>query len=180
MTLYQRVKKIIGGIVMILYGIIVTLIPNEGYMLLLLVFGLYILFSGVKMMIYYFTMARLMVGGRSVLMKSIILLDAGMFTLSLSTLKPVYLILYLVGIYAVTGVIDILRSLEEKKLEAPVWKLKFISGLLNIIIALAAAGAGIFLHSAVIPVYIYGGGMIWSGIVSLISAFRKSPSIYIQ
>ena len=54
MTLYQRVKKIIGGIVMILYGIIVTLIPNEGYMLLLLVFGLYILFSGVKMMIYYF------------------------------------------------------------------------------------------------------------------------------
>lgn len=180
MTLYQRVKKIIGGIVMILYGIIVTLIPNEGYMLLLLVFGLYILFAGVKMMIYYFTMARLMVGGKSILYKSIIMLDLAMFTASLTDLSPVHLIIYLVGIYAASGVVDILRSLEAKKLDAPEWKRRFAFGLFNIMTGIAAAAAAILFRSTEIPEYIYGCSLIWSGITGISTVFRKTGTIYIQ
>ena len=180
MNIYQRIKSFAAGVILIIYGILVMLVPESGYMILLLVLFLFLLFSGAKMLLYYFKMARFMVGGKSVLFEGVILLDAAIFTATLTTLKPFYLILYLVGAYAVAGVIAILRSFEEKKCESPAWKFKFASGLLNIVIAAVAVISGLFLKSADIPVYIYGGGMIYSGIMRIISGFRKTPSIYIQ
>ncbi len=165
---------------MMLYGAVVMLIPDTGYNILVLVLSVYLIVYGAKIMVYYFLMARMMVGGKSVLYKSIILLDTGIITASFSTVRPVYLILYLVGIYAAAGVVSILRSVEARRYNAPLWKFKLVSGILSILIAVSAVVFGLFFHSSEIPVYIYGGGVIYSGIVSIVTAFHKEQAIYIQ
>ncbi len=180
MNYFQRIRKIIAGMLFIFAGIILILFAEYGYMFILLALGLYLLVYGIRMMLYYFTMARLMVGGKTILYKGIILLDLAMFTLSLSSLRPTYLILYLVGIYAAYGVIDILRSFEAKKIESPEWKFKFISGLLNLLVAISAVVFGLVMRSSDIPVYIYCVGLIWSGVSRIISAFRRTAVVYIQ
>ena len=180
MNWLQRIKGIISGILLITAGIIFILLPDIKYVLLLAGLFIYLLFCGVRMMIYYFTMARLMVGGKSILYKSVILLDLAMFTASLTSLSPVYLILYLVGIYMAAGVIDILRSLEAKKLDAPEWKIKFASGLFSILLGIAAGISGLLFNYPEISAFIYGGGLIWSGIAGIASAFRRTKSVYIQ
>ena len=180
MNWIQRIGKIMTGVLFVIAGIIFILLPDLNYMLLLLGLSLYLLFHGARMMIYYFTMARLMVGGKSILYKSIILLDLAIFTASMTSFSHLYLIIYLVGIFSVSGVVDILRSVEAKKLDAPEWKFKMAVGIFSIIIGIAAAVSGILLPSTQIPVYIYGGGLIWRGLTGIMSAFRKTDAIYIQ
>lgn len=180
MSWLQRIRKTAGGFLLVIAGILFILLPEINYLLLIAGLVVYLLIYGIRMMIYYFTMARLMVGGKSILYKSVILLDLAMFTATLTTLGPVYLIIYLVGAYAAAGAVDILRSFEAKKLDAPEWKIKFATGLFNVIIAIAAAVSGILMQSTEIPAYIYGGGLIWSGITGIASAFRNTRTIYIQ
>ena len=180
MNWLQRIRKIISGVLFAIAGFLFILLDDKKYTLLLAGLIIYLLFNGIKMMIYYLTMARLMVGGKSILYKSVILLDLAMVTASLTTLRPVYLILYLVGIYITAGVLDILRSLEAKKLDAPEWKIKFASGLFNILLGTAAGVSGLLFSSPEISAFIYGGGLIWSGITGIASAFRRTGTVYIQ
>ena len=180
MNWLQRIRKRVSGILLIAAGALFIILPDIKYMLLLAGLGIYLLIYGARMMIYYFTMARLMVGGRAILYKSVILLDLAMVTVSMTSFSPMYLIIYLVGVYAAAGVIDILRGLEAKKLDAPEWKMKFASGLFNIVIAGAAGVSGIALRSADISEYIFGGGLIWSGVTNIADAFRRTRIVYIQ
>ncbi len=180
MSWLQRIRIAISGILLIFAGLLFILLPDIKYLLLLAGLTIYLLIYGIRMMIYYFTMARLMVGGKSILYKSIIMLDLAMFTASLTDLSPVHLIIYLVGIYAASGVVDILRSLEAKKLDAPEWKRRFAFGLFNIMTGIAAAAAAILFRSTEIPEYIYGCSLIWSGITGISTVFRKTGTIYIQ
>lgn len=180
MNWFQRISKIITGVLLAIAGLLFILLDDEKYTLLLAGIIIYLLFCGIKMMIYYLTMARLMVGGKSILYKSVILLDLAVFTASFTSLSPLYLILYLVGIYIAAGVLDILRSLEAKKLDAPEWKIKFASGLFNILLGAAAGVSWLLFRSAEVSTFIYGGGLIWSGITGIASAFRRTKSVYIQ
>ncbi|MBR1831338.1 MAG: DUF308 domain-containing protein [Ruminiclostridium sp.] len=180
MNWFQRISKIITGVLLAIAGLLFILLDDEKYTLLLAGIIIYLLFCGIKMMIYYLTMARLMVGGKSILYKSVILLDLAVFTASFTSLSPLYLILYLVGIYIAAGVLDILRSLEAKKLDAPEWKIKFASGLFSILLGIAAGISGLLFNYPEISAFIYGGGLIWSGIAGIASAFRRTKSVYIQ
>ena len=179
MNIFKRARKILLGMGMIIGGFLFLLIPEAGYQVLIIILSISLLVYGVKTIIYYFTMARNMVGGKSALFKSIILLDTAMLTASFSTLRPAYLILYLVGMYAVSGVINILRSAEAKKFDSPMWKMKLASGIINILIAVIAMVFGLFLHSAEMPVYLFAGVVINSGVFSIAGAFQKEKPIYI-
>ncbi len=169
----QRIKNILIGIAIILGALILIAFPEETASILSLSLFIY----GIKTLIYYATMARHMVGGRIMLYLAVVVLDLGMFTMMLTNIPKIYIVLYLVVVYAFAGAVGILRALEAKRYQAPMWKLSLISGIINVVIAILCI---IFMRSTNMIVYLYCVGLIYSAIVRIVTAFRKTAIVYIQ
>lgn len=173
----QRIKNILIGLLIILGSIILIALPEEGLIITAAVLSLSLFIYGIRMLIYYLTMARHMVGGRIMLYLAVIVLDFGMFTMMMTSIPKIYIALYLLAIYAFSGAIDILRALEAKKYQASSWRFKLISGVINIVIAILCV---VFIGSTNMIVYLYCAGLIYSAIVRIVTAFRKTAIVYIQ
>ena len=116
MTTIQRIKKVLGGLIMAITALVLLVIKSEyGYIGIMIILSCWLTIYGLKDIIYYFTMARFMTGGRMLLYKGILFFDFGVVTASLSSFPKIYVILYLVGIYGFLGLVRILRALEAKK-----------------------------------------------------------------
>ena len=131
---------------------------------------------GIRSLVYYFTMARHMVGGKYSLYLGVIALDFGMFTLAMSDIPRLYIAIYLMFCHAFSGVIDIMRGLEARSYEGS-WKLTTTHGLVSVFIAIACC---VFIRSNMILVYIYAAGLMYSSCIRIITAFRRSAIVYIQ
>ena len=174
----QRVQNVLVGILTILLSIIMMLLePEDGFLIAALILAFTLLFAGIRSLIYYFTMARHMVGGKMILYIGLIVLDFGMFTMAMTNIPHIYLILYLLGSHAFTAVIDIMRASEAKRNGASMWKLNMSTGIVNILVAILCLFA---LGSIRILVVMYCLGLIYSGCVRIIYAFRKTAIVYIQ
>ena len=173
----QRIKNILIGIAIILGALILIAFPEEGMIITASILSLSLFIYGIKTLIYYVTMARHMVGGRIMLYLAVIVLDLGMFTMMLTNIPKIYIVLYLVVVYAFAGVVSILRALEAKRYQAPMWKLSLISGIINVVIAILCI---IFMRSTNMIVYLYCAGLIYSAIVRIVTAFRETAIVYIQ
>ncbi len=180
MTALQRIKNIITALCMIACSSILLFFPENGYYFVLLLLSLSLTIYGLKTLFYYFTMARKMVGGQSILYRGVVILDLGIFSLTVADNPTVFAIVYLLLIHLFTGVVDILRALEAKSIAAPSWRFKFISGVVNIILALIAFIAGAVMKSMETLVYLYCLGLLSSAGAKLISAFRRTAIVYIQ
>ena len=117
-----------------------------------------------------------MVGGDQIFVRGLIMFDFGSFTATLTNLSQIYVMGYLIGAHAFSGMIDVMRALEAKKLASPSWKLTFSTGIVNIILAVVCL---VFLRSTSTAVYIYSAGLIYSSIIRIISSFRKTAVVYI-
>ena len=174
----QRVRNVAEGILLLVMSIVIMILPAEiGFQLAAIVLSVSLFLRGVGMLVYYFTMARNMVGGKLLLYVGIIILDFGMFTITLTDVPHIYLMLYLLATHGFGGVIDILRTLEAKRLESPSWKLNMSQGIVNLAVAVLCI---FFLNMTKVLVYLYCAGLIYSAIVRIISAFRKTAIVYIQ
>ncbi len=173
----QRIKNILIGIAIILGALILIAFPEEGIILTASILSISLFIYGIKTLIYYVTMARHMVGGRIMLYLAVVVLDLGMFTMMLTNIPKIYIVLYLVVVYAFAGVVSILRALEAKRYQAPMWKLSLISGIINVVIAILCI---IFMRSTNMIVYLYCAGLIYSAIVRIVTAFRETAIVYIQ
>lgn len=173
----QRIKNIVIGILIILGSLILIAFPEDGMLIVAGILSISLFIYGIRMLIYYLTMARHMVGGRIMLYIAVIVLDFGMFTMMMTNIPKMYIALYLLAIYAFSGAIDILRALEAKKYQSSAWKLKLISGIINIVIAILCV---VFIGSTNMIVYLYCAGLIYSAIVRIVTAFRKTAIVYIQ
>ncbi len=173
----QRIKNILIGIAIILGALILIAFPEEGMIITASILSLSLFIYGIKTLIYYVTMARHMVGGRIMLYLAVVVLDLGMFTMMLTNIPKIYIVLYLVVVYAFAGVVSILRALEAKRYQAPMWKLSLISGIINVVIAILCI---IFMRSTNMIVYLYCVGLIYSAIVRIVTAFRETAIVYIQ
>ena len=176
----HRVKEILSGMLMLLCCLILLLVPEEGYFIVPLILSISLIFSGVRSLLYYFLMARHMVGGKAMFYQGLIILDLGMFTYTLVDIPLIYVILYLLACHAFSGAVDIMRALEAKRIHAPSWRLSMTSGALNVVIALLAFFCGVIMRSTEIVVYIYSAGLIYSACVRIATAFRKTAIVYIQ
>lgn len=173
-----RIRNVIIGILMILLSIIMLVLePEESFLIAALMLFLALLFTGIRLLIYYFTMARFMVGGKIQLYVGLIVLDFGLFTLTMTNVPHLYLILYMLGTHAFGGVINILRALEAKRNGAASWKLKTSQGIVNLIVAVLCLFS---LESTRLLVILYCLGLVYSAVVRIISAFRKNAIVYIQ
>ena len=177
MNKIQKISSIIKGIVYIIVSVYMLINPEDGYLLMLGIIALWLTLYGAKILVYFFTMAQFMVGGKKLLFKGLIFFDFGIFTTSLTMVPRIYVLLYLALLHAFSGLVKILRALEALRYGAKSWKLKMGHGLLNIFIT---ASCFYFYKNANAVVIIYSMGLIYSAILSVISALRKTTMVYIQ
>ena len=75
MTSVQRVKKVLAGILMLVCCFALVVNPETGFYFVALILSVSLFLYAVRSLLYYFTMARHMVGGKSILFRGIIVLD---------------------------------------------------------------------------------------------------------
>ena len=177
MTAVKRVSSFFAGLFMVYTAILFTLAPYDALSLVMFFMSLALLFTGIRMFFYYFTLARHKTGGLAVLYRAAVIFDAGLFAIDLPYFPLVYVMIYLAAIHAVAGIAAILKALEAKRLEAPSWKLNLVHGIGSTSIALLCL---FYSKSVRIAVYIYSAGLFYSGIIRIIQAFRKTQNIYVQ
>ena len=69
------------GVLMLMFAVLLIVNPsNDIYMLLIVVLTLRLAISGIKDIIFYFTMAGHMVGGKMILVQGVIVLDFAILT----------------------------------------------------------------------------------------------------
>ena len=134
MSLLKRLRELIIALVTVVFGIVLIFDGENGQLIVVSIICLFFFFEGIRLLIYYLRMARHMVGGKRVLISSIITLDLGLLTLQMVSISNTTILLYLLSIFAFTGVIDILRALEAKKYGSS-WKLNLSHGIVNVLIA---------------------------------------------
>lgn len=177
MTSIQRVKKFLSGLCMLLGSLILTVDPENGYIIIAFLLSVSLLLSGARYFVYYFTMARNMVGGKIILYRALILADLGLFTLTIILITKIYLIFHLLISHAFSGLVDMLKAVEEKKLQAS-WRMSFIYGFGNLVTAVAAFSC-ILNDYTWLVVDIYCIGLAYSGIMQMVASFRKTAIAYI-
>ena len=180
MNKLQRIKEIVFGIALIALAVLLALIPENNLQLVAFFISLSLLIYGARLMWYYFSMARHMVGGKATLYQGVIVLDIALFSFSFMTISPHAVAVYLMLIFAVSGGIDILRSVESKKNGVSSWKWRFIVGFVRIAAAIGLLIAGAFFHSVKLLVIGFCADLVYLGIVRIVRALRRTAIIYIQ
>ncbi len=101
MTADQRIKKILFSLCMIGVALFFILNPSDtAYKIVVAVLSLGLAIAGIKDIIFYFTMARHMVGGKMILIQGVIIFDFAIITGSLANVPKIYILLYLIGVHA--------------------------------------------------------------------------------
>ena len=180
MSSFQRIKSIVFGVLMVLFALIMFWMPEDWYDTVTVLMSLSLMLYGVKLLFFYFSMARHMVGGKIMLYQAIIILDLSLFTISMASMSSFTIIIYLLGIFGFTGVIDILRAFEAKSNCYKHWKLKFLTGCICVVFVIIMAVLGLIFKNTAILVYGYCISLFYSGVVRIVTAFRKTAMVYIQ
>lgn len=177
MTKFQRAREVLGGLLMLAAGVLVICRPAIGIYLIMLIIIVTMILKGLGSLSFYITMARHMVGGKLQLYKGIILLDIGMFFMTLDDVPIIYLMLYLLVANLISGVIEILGAREVRQMEAGSWKMKTAIGAADVLFGLASIFC---LGRPNLLVYIYATGLAYSAVLRIVSALRRSAIVYIQ
>ncbi len=151
--------------------------PYNVFWIVLLILSLGLAIEGLRTIFYYFAMARFMVGGKMMLYKGIIVFDFAVLTASLADLPRNYVLMYLIGVHAFSGIVDVLRSMEAKRYGGKSWRLKLGQGLLNLVMCVLCL---VFFKKPQTVIILYALGVAYSAVLRIISAFRKTALVYIQ
>ena len=176
MTKLQRLRNIIIGLVMLFFVASLISLPDDNFEFLAWILAVFLLLTGFKYLFYYFTMARFMVSGKAILFLGVIILDLGVFTISIADESKLIIISYLLGIHAFSGILNLLKGLSELRSHTVGWKIDLIQGIVNLVMA---ASCIVFRQSTHILVYLCSAGLAYSAFVRIFSAFRRSAIVYI-
>lgn len=176
MTVWQKLRKILLGIAMILIGAALFIFGEEAYMAIIGFFSLALEIMGIRMLWFYFRMARHMVGGQNILFRGILFFDFGVFTGSLVWVPRMYVLIYLAGTLAFSGAVNIIGANEARGIQSS-WKLKAFEGTVKVLIAVCCL---IFMRSGARVVDICAVGFIFSAVMNIANAFRRQQVITID
>ncbi|MCR4589487.1 MAG: hypothetical protein K5668_01535 [Lachnospiraceae bacterium] len=178
MTLFQRARNLIVGVVMLIVAVVFIIDPSDSaYLFVIFALSLGLTIYGLKNIIFYFTMARHMVGGKIMLVQGVIIFDLALLTGSLSDVPKIYVLLYLVIVHAFSGIIEILRAMEARRAVSGPWRMKFSHGVMNCLLALACF---IFIRQTHTALIIYSLGLLYSAIMRIADTFRRTTFILIE
>lgn len=176
MSKTRRIFTIIKSLILLLLAAAILIDPESGYMILLLIMELWLLFSGIKQMIYYFSMAKYKVGGLTTLYKSILIIDVSLLFLGMNNAPRKLIMIVLAFSLAFNGVVYIMKAMKSKKLESATWKSQLIRGILMFLVAIVCI---IFINSTRIAAVVYGLSLIAVAVSDIIDATRRTAIIYI-
>lgn len=176
MNRFTRICHVLTGIFTILISMMMLMVPDLGYVLATCILGMVLIISGIRQLIYFFSMGIHMVGGKIILYRALITLDIGSFTISIHGTGQRYVLFYLTVYYLFAGVISIFRAVESRKLEAGSWKMKLMGGLFHMMIA-AVCLVNNNSESVMLDVLCFA--LVISAVTRIMMAFKKSAIIYI-
>lgn len=177
MSKFSRVFNILKSLLMFIIGAIILLVPNElDYIIVCYIIGIIITLSGLRKLVFYFSSAKNMVGGRKILINSIINIDLGLLSFFVLIENGKLAILYMVAVFILLGAIDILRSFEIKKNGSKTWVFKLIKGLLTIGVGAICIVFSKYTETMLI---VFGCAWIVLAIEGIITAFSKSAVTYV-
>ena len=179
MTKVQRIGNLITAVVMIAFAGLLFVSPVEGLPVVAIVVSISFTVRGLRRLVYYYTMARHMVGGKNVLYRGIIMVDAGLFTGTIIDNSAYIIILYVAGLHLFAGLIDVLRSREAKAVGAS-WRFTMAFGTTDVLLGTAVIVSGFYMHDLRIAVYVYAVGLVYSAMLRAAAAFRRTAIVYIQ
>ena len=125
MSLMQRIKSIAAALLMIAAAVAMLIYPGTGLAFIALILSASLTLYGLRTLVYYFSMARHMVGGKRILYQGLIVFDLGIFTLTMAYNHTIYVILYLLAIHAFAGVVDVMRAMEARRFDGP-WRMDML------------------------------------------------------
>jgi uncharacterized membrane protein HdeD (DUF308 family) len=176
MSKMRRLGNIALSVLMVGACVYLLAKPDEAPLLVAFGLGLWLLISGIERLVYYFTMARHMVGGLLLLFIALITIDIGGFALLLSSQPKLSIVLYLVGYNTFTALINIVRVVESKMIDSH-WRMSLFHSLVNLALAIACI---VFINSDKIVIAIFCIGLFYQACVRFIRAVRPTEIIYIQ
>jgi len=160
---------------MIVVALIFIVAPSdEAYVFVMAVLTTGLLIRGVRNIVFYFTMARHMVGGKMILAQGVIVLDFALLTGSMSDVPKIYILLYLVVLHAFSGIVEILRALEARRTVLGPWKMKFTHGIVDFLLAISCFVYIKQTHTALI---IYSIGLLYSAVMRIANSLRRTTFI---
>ena len=178
MTIFQRIRNIIVGLIMVVVALIFIVAPSdEAYVFVIAVLSTGLLIKGLRDIIFYFTMARHMVGGKMILIQGVIVLDFALLTGSMSDVPKIYILLYLVVLHAFSGVVEVLRAMEARRIVSGPWKMKFTHGVVDFLLALSCF---IYIRQTHTALIIYSIGLLYSAVMRIANALRRTTFILIR
>lgn len=177
MSNFQRVQNVVIGLCMILCAVILLAGEDDGCYLVMLILAFSLIIRGIAELIYYVTMARHMVGGKLILFIGVVLVDFGIFTISLADESKVVVVLYLIGFHAFAGLVNLLRAREARRHKSSAWRINMAQGVTSLLILAASL---IFARDEGVLVLLYCAGMVYSAFLRIYSAFRRTAVVYIQ
>ena len=180
MNILQRVLSIVIAIILGAAGVILLMADQLGIYIVAVMLCAVLVIIGIRSLMYYFSMAKHMVGGKTVLYRGIIFLDIGILTSSLADAPGRSLIIYISAVCIFTGFVAILRAREEKSWGSRRWIGKLIYGSIYILIAGAVLYCGFAWDLPEVAVDAYALGLVWSAAGKIASAFRRTAIVYIQ
>lgn len=180
MSRMQRFQSVLIGLGMLLCCFVMVMSREAGYYLAAAIIVLSLVVKGIQMLVYYQTMARHMVGGKAMLFLGILVLDFGIFTLTMVDTPSLFILLYLLLFHSFSGAVSLLRALEARRFSALSWLLNLAAGIVSLAVAVGAVVCALVLHSMESLAYLYFAGFLYSACIRIISAFRRTEIIYIQ
>ncbi|MCR5486962.1 MAG: hypothetical protein K6F35_05470 [Lachnospiraceae bacterium] len=178
MTLLQRIRNAIFGSLTLLAAILFIAYPtDEAYVFIIAVLTLGLTIRGIREIVFYFFMARHMAGGKMILVEGVIILDFALLTGSLSDVPHIYILLYLIAIHAFSGVVEVLRAMEARRTVSGPWKMKFSHGIVNFLLAFCCL---VFIRQVHTALIIYSIGLLYSSLMRIAGAFRRTTFILIK
>lgn len=177
MSSMQRITSFAQGIIMLIGAAVFIANPESGCYLIAVLLAVSLILMGVRQLVYYFTMARFMVGGKLILFIGVFLLDVGSFSLTVVDESRYTVLLYLIVWHGFLALVKVLRALEAKRNKAASWRLNALNGAINLLIALSSIAC---MHNLNMLSYLYSFGLICSGVMHIATSFRKTSIVFIQ
>ena len=179
MTKTRRITEILLALIMIGFAIVMFMMPERSLLMIVTILGIGFTLEGFRTLIYYFQMARYMVGGESSLFRGIIFLDLGLFVSSLINTGTFYIVLYIAVGNVLTGVFALMKANETRNLGSGKWILSAAYGAVMIVLSIVIIAGQLFWHNTDITVYAYSAGLLYSALRRLSNAFSRTAIAYI-
>ena len=172
--------------VMMLCVLLLVVALNVVYMAFGLLLDASVILYAVAGTLIYFSIQKfvprsLMVAsiGRAIndMKEGLILFDMGVFSAILYDQAQAIMIIYVVAGHLIAALLNIVRTVGNKRDGNPGWKIDLAQFIGNIILVALCL---IFIKYVEIPVLIYGAGAIYSSVLTMISSCRRTAIVYVQ